>query len=92
MRDRGQVLAILMHRRELHDHRQVDAGDDLDAVFLQKRKADVARRAAEHVGEDDDGIGADALERHADFLAGLIDAVGPFQRHGLDDASSSSIF
>ena len=37
--------------RQLDQHRQVDAGDDLEAVLLEKGHAQVRRRAAEHVGQ-----------------------------------------
>ena len=37
--------------RQLDQHRQVDAGDHLESIGLEKRHAEVRRRAAEHVGE-----------------------------------------
>ena len=49
-RHREQV-GELAERRELDQHRQVDAGDDLDAAGFEKRHAQVRRRAAEHVGQ-----------------------------------------
>src|SRR3712207_7978956 len=59
-----------LFRSELHDHRQVHAGDDLHPPLLQKREADVAGGAAEHVGEDDHAsVGPEAVEGEADLLA-----------------------
>ena len=49
-RHRQQVLR-LRELGQLDQHRQVDAGDDLDAIVLEKRQPEVRRRAPEHVGQ-----------------------------------------
>jgi hypothetical protein len=41
---------LLAERGELDQHRQVHAGDHLDAVLVEERQRDVRGRAAEHVG------------------------------------------
>src|ERR1051325_6422303 len=52
VRERGHVFPILLDHGELHDHGEVHAGHDLHAAEVEEGEADVARRAAEHVGED----------------------------------------
>src|ERR1700733_2053704 len=42
------------HLDELDEARQVDARQHLDPAALQQREREIARRAAEHVGGDDD--------------------------------------
>src|SRR5260221_8109507 len=81
----GHILRLLLHRRELHDHREVHSGQDLHATLFQKREADVARCSAEHVGKDDDAVvGSDPVEGLANLLACLVDSVGLLQRASLD--------
>src|SRR3954447_1678681 len=86
VRQRGDVFRVALHRGELHDHRQIHAGDDLHPSLFEEGKADVARRAAEHVGEDDDAAlrTAGAFEGETDLCAGFVDCVVPLQRNGFD--------
>src|ERR1700682_546599 len=85
VRQAGHVRGIVLHGRELDDHREIHAGQDLHTTLLQEREADVAGGPAEHVGEDNHAVvGSDAVEGLADFLAGLVPRVGPLERHGFD--------
>ena len=49
-----QQVAELAQARQLHQHRQVHAGDHFDAASLEKRHREIGRRAAKHVGQHDD--------------------------------------
>ena len=87
MRQGRDVLCFMLHRGELHQHRKIDAGDDLHPIFLQECQADVRRCPAEHVGEDNHAIiGSDALQSFTDFFPRLVDTIGPFQSDRLDDS------
>ena len=44
------------HAGELDQHRQVDAGDDLDIGAVEDGDGEIGGRAAEHVGEQHDAI------------------------------------
>src|SRR5579859_7878397 len=60
--DRVLEALAAAHAGELDQHRQVQAGDHLGLGLLHDRDGQVGRRAAEHVGEQDDaGAAVDAL-------------------------------
>src|SRR5690606_1413736 len=64
------------HAGELDQHRQVDAGDDLDLAGAHHGYRKVRRRAAEHVGENDDaGTGVGARYRIDNVIAALFHIV-----------------
>src|SRR5437868_15089669 len=44
--------AGLILRRQFDDHRQVDAGHNLDLVLNEKSRRDVRRSSAEHIGQE----------------------------------------
>ena len=68
---------------QLDQHRQVDAGDHLEPIGLEKRHAEVRRRAAEHVGQQQHALfAADPLDRLRDVLARVVDIVVPADRDG----------
>ena len=48
------MLSPLRTLAQLDQHRQVDAGDHLDAAGFHHRNGQIGRRAAEHVGQHDD--------------------------------------
>ena len=53
------------------------------AIGLEKRHAEVRRRAAEHVGQQQHaGVAAHPLDRLRDVLARVVDLVVPADRHG----------
>ena len=60
---------VLAHAGELDQHRQVDAGDHLDALAVHGRDREVRRRAAEHVGEHHDAAAVVDLADRIDDLA-----------------------
>src|SRR5438552_6555741 len=61
---------------ELDQHRQVDAGDDLDLGAIEHRDREVGRRAAEHVGEQHDAVAIlDAGDALQDLAAALLHVV-----------------
>ena len=66
----------------LIEHRQVDAGDDLHAIGLEKRQAEVRRCAAEHVGENQHAVRTlKARDRARNRLARDRRIVVPADRH-----------
>ena len=59
----AQLLALPVGD-QLDEHGQVHPGNHLDPSLLQEGEADVRRRSAEHVGQDDHPVaGVDLLER-----------------------------
>ncbi len=80
-RDRQQIRRAAQ-AGQLDQHRQVDAGDHLDAVVLEKRHAEVRRRAAEHVGQQQHALlAAHPLDRLRDLLPRVVHIVVPADRH-----------
>ena len=80
-RDLGQVL-LLAQVGGLDQHRQVDAGHDLDLVRLEKRDAEIRRRAAEHVGRDQHAFRPlHARDRRGDLVARVLHVFVPADRH-----------
>src|SRR5581483_351030 len=68
--------AFAPHARELHQHRQIDAGDHLDVLVIHGRDGEVRGRAAEHVGKHHDTPAAvDALERCQHVASPLVEIV-----------------
>ena len=77
--------AVGAHLGELHQHRQVDAGEHLDVRPVHHRDREVGRGAAEHVGQDHHAVaGVGALHRLDDVAAALLDVVVGADRDGLD--------
>ena len=80
LRDREQI-GRAAQAGQLDQHRQVDAGDHLEAVGLEKRHPEVRRRAAEHVGQQQHAfLAAHPLDRLRDVLARVVDVVVPADR------------
>ena len=68
--------ALSRKRRQLDQHRQVDAADHLDAAAVHHRDREVRRRAAEHVGEQHDAAAVlNARHRAEDVGAALLHVV-----------------
>ncbi len=68
--------ALAAHLGELHQHRQIDAGEHLDLGPAHHGNRQVRGSAAEHVGQDGDAFaGVHALDRLDDVLAALLDVV-----------------
>jgi len=62
---------------DLQEHREVHARHDLHAELVDDPERDVARRAAEHIGENEDAVAAVHLlhgraEARFDVVAGLL--------------------
>ena len=73
------------HFGELDQHRQIDAGENLDFRPAHHRNREIGRRAAEHVGQDGNAVAAvDAFDRLDDVLAALLDVIVGADRHRLD--------
>ena len=71
----GHVVR-LAHAGELDQHRQIYAGDHLDAAGLHHRDGQIGRCAAEHVGQDDHAIaGIGARDGVDNILAALLHVV-----------------
>ena len=78
----AQQIGRALQVRQLDQHRQIDARDDLDTVGLEKRQAKIRRRAAEHVGQDQHAVRAlHARDRAGDRLARDRRIVVPADRH-----------
>src|SRR5690606_38542106 len=61
---------------QLDQHRKIDARDHLNVRLLHDRDRQVGRRAAEHVGEQDDaGSGIGPGNRRQDFGAAFLDII-----------------
>ncbi|CDX37391.1 hypothetical protein MPLSOD_30073 [Mesorhizobium sp. SOD10] len=83
--ERGGHVVAFADRGELDQHRQVHAGDDLDAAGFHHRDGEVGWCAAEHVGEHDDaGAGVDARHRVDDVGPALLHVVVGADRHGFE--------
>jgi len=79
----GQQIRRLRLPRQLDQHREIDAGDDFDSIAFDERHREVRRRAAEHVGEQQDArFAADALDGLRDIFPGVGYVVVPADRHG----------
>ena len=65
----ASAIGRLRTRGELDQHRQVDAGQHLDARMLHDRDREVGRRAAEHVGQHDHAVAGVAGPRPLQDLA-----------------------
>src|SRR5215471_15911058 len=76
---------LVAHLGELHQHREIDAGEDLDFRAPHHRDCKVGGGAAKHVGEDRHPLAAvHALDRLDDVLAALLDVVVGPDRYRLD--------
>src|SRR5262249_48425881 len=70
---------------EFHQHRKIDAGENLDFRAPHHRDCEVGGCAAEHIGEDSHPLAAvHALDRLDDVLAALLHVVVGPDRHRLD--------
>ena len=70
---------------QLDQHRQIHARHDLDATVFEKGQAEVRRRSAEHVGQDQHGTSPPSRTRsiaRANRVARQRHVVVPADRHG----------
>src|SRR3954454_19781764 len=74
--DGGVEAGVAADAGELDQHRQVDAGQNLDSAALHDRNGQIGGRAPEHVGQDHDTLaGVHLADRPDDLLAALGDVV-----------------
>ena len=75
----------LAKRRQFDQHRQVDAANDLDAAAVHDGNGEVGRRAAEHVGQQDDAAAVlNARDRAENVGAPLLHVVFGADRDRLE--------
>ena len=78
--EHGALEALaLAQAGELDQHRQVDAGDDLDLGAVHDRDGQVGRRAAEHVGQQHGALAGIDLRRSS---AGCPGGAAPCRHRG----------
>ena len=79
----------LAHAGELDQHRQVDAGDDLDLGAVQHRDREIGGRAAEHVGQQDHAVALlDLGDAVQDVVPALLHVVVGADADGGDAAAA----
>src|SRR5262249_12033348 len=84
-RHRFGQRTFVPHLGELHQHRKIDAGENLDLRPAHHRDREVGGRAAEHIGEDGDPFPAvPPFDRFDVALAGFLDVVVGPDRPRLD--------
>ena len=70
-------------RSKFDNHRQINAGNDLDLVFLQKHRRDIGRCSAEHIGQQQHTIAPrNVVDRTLDLVLCHLDIVVPADRNG----------
>src|SRR5579871_1503839 len=84
-RDRVRQRAAVTDLGELHQHRQVDAGEHLDLGPAHARDREVRRGSTEHVGEDGHAVArVDALDRFYDVASAEIGVIVSADRDRFD--------
>lgn len=70
---------------QFHQHWQIDAREDFDAIPVHHRDGQIAGSTTKHVGEDDDPVpGIDLLDKGADFSSSALHVVLWTDTHSAD--------